>query len=525
MKLVDSGKVLKQPVKWVYVLCGVFSFVPFVVCLYFVCSDFLNLENFLGYGYWTNFVSIFMLFMFLYELLILGLICFWYWMNRKNNLDNVVETGSRTTAIPLVADIAQCCGESFTILLVFIPIGAAVLYLVTLLLTDGGGFYSKLRFVNYILLFIAVVVSAVIIGYLHLMLVRFVTEHMRLYSQIGNDVHRIAIDEKIKDVRHADHTNVKFHVPAITKKEKKIAIYAVAGAAVVAFVVVFVQFLIISSILNRPITEELESDQITKVSRKHKNFGLFCGRVQNAVNSLKNDTNASVYEYESISYGNLFSFCNKYVYDDELIEEISDEYHEKYEKAKIKADELMTAFESEIDNDLGRYLEISITNKRYGKNEGYSSSPEYNFSYSEPKEKLADATIKCYFEDEDGEMNTDIGYWNVSLKEIEDAKRNGQYWYEKVSDSEFWDKYTIVIEIEKIITADGKKLTWGPSGPVSQSMRKYIEEKSEDNLRDVIVEHVDRSLESSDTYIEKWIEEAMKEYDEKCYKFYVDYMK
>lgn len=230
--LLDSGKLLKAPIKWLYFASGVLCFLPALVAIYFFYKKFDLLQNFLSSSYWGNFVSIFMIFLFIYALIILGVLGFRFWQNRMRNLDAVAETGSRTIAIPLLADYFQTACDRNAMFMVATPIAGVILGIIACILTDGLGFYSDINAFYIIGGGCAIVILAMFFSYLYLLSTHYVAEKMRLSAQIGNDVHKLTFEGDRKAPREADKKEFDICLPKLNKKEIKIGIIAI----VIAFI-------------------------------------------------------------------------------------------------------------------------------------------------------------------------------------------------------------------------------------------------------------------------------------------------
>ena len=199
LHLVDSGKLLKSPYKWLYVLSGALCFLPLLAFVGGVIAMWDEVITLLGNGFWNNFVSVFVLILFVYALLIFALIGWHFWLNRKNNIDNIIPDNSRIVAIPLVSDLLQCQGQIISIFMVFVPFIAGLLAYVACLLTNGFDIYKDFNFLIYLFAFVVAVIAIIVVAYLYLLLIHFICERIRLLPQISNDVHSIQTGIKTED--------------------------------------------------------------------------------------------------------------------------------------------------------------------------------------------------------------------------------------------------------------------------------------------------------------------------------------
>lgn len=189
---IDSGKLLKKPVKWLYFLFSLIFFIPVLVSIYLLIdnwdeiSDILTFD--LGENVWGTFVGVLMIFIFIYALAIIGICIFHYWNNKAKAIDRKIKDSSTTFAIPLIADLNQCLGESTSLLLVLSTICGGILFFVTLLLTGGGEFYHEANCLVYLLWTILAIAGAAILAYINILLAHFFSEKMRLSPIISNDL-------------------------------------------------------------------------------------------------------------------------------------------------------------------------------------------------------------------------------------------------------------------------------------------------------------------------------------------------
>ena len=523
MLLVDSGKLLKSPVKWLYVLIGALNFVPFLAFLYFWFKNWNLTLDYLLPNFWGEFVTIFMLILFAYVLLLNGWILFVYWMNRKKNIDSVIETGSRTTAIPLVTDIIQCSGEALSLYMVLVPTFAAILAFIACLLTDGYGFYSEWNFWWMLLAVPGVFVGVCLAGYINLLLTRFVAERIRLLAQIGNDVHKLSIGAKKEALREADLSTAKFSLPAITRNEKLTLIISVAGAAAVALIVALTLTIISSVMFNKPISEELSSNQVNRLEYKYSGFGVVYNTAHATFDRLSDEKKEP---FKDITYKRLYKYDRKYFSNVKFKEAVAEKAKENYEAevhqpalAKVK-EEVAKWEQFKVDHDVTTYLTVTgnygIGVEKKGKKE--YDRPSYWFSLEMPRGDIKDASVTYRPKNEAGKPASGVNPITTNLAGLTKYTAEAPALY-KSAKPELWNNYSISATINSITLMDGTVIRPSDIRQIPKAINAYNDKPTEKNELAVIYKFVDNKYPSVDTYVKLSIEKTLEELDKQCYDF------
>ena len=525
--LIDSGKLMKTPIKWLYVLIGLFCFVPaiaFVVCLFVFWDFFIGL---VGGNFWTNFVSIFIFILFFYSLIIFGLIGYHYWLNRRNNLDAIIKTGSRIVVIPLVADVNQSLGEVNSIFMVFATAVAFVLAYLACLLTNGFGFYTEWGFIWMLFGGALGVAVVALLAYLNVLLVRFFSEKLRLLPLIGNDVHHLATSDKKELAREADGENVKFVCPKFTPSEKKVSIGAIIGAVVVALVAAFCLSIGNTIAMNKSIYKQLDEKRVLKLNKEYWDFSTFYTETSNAAQEAERGDAAD--KYAEIKYKRLYKFQHEINSDgnrEELREKAEKDYMKQYvdpHKAAVETE--LAKWEQFIaDNDPEPYLTVTAHTGNYRQAAWYSyyDRPQWFFSIEQPKGALSDASVTVKILNSNGK---NYRTWTQSLADLKKINNDATARFlTDVDNPYFWDSHSMVVVVNSI-TIDGKTISGDAMKQVPASAKAYEADPTMMNKITFIRECIDTKVPDYDEWINQQIEDNIKAKDELCYEFAEKYMR
>ena len=525
--LIDSGKLMKTPIKWLYTLIGILCFVPavaFVVCLYLFWDFFIGL---VGGSLWTNFVSIFIFILFFYCLIIYGLIGYHYWIDRRNNLDSIIKTGSRIVAIPLVADVNQSFGEVNSIFLVFASAAAFVLAYLACLMTNGFGFYTEWGFAWMLLGGALGVAVVALVAYLNVLAVRFVSEKLRLLPLIGNDVHQLATTDKKALAREADNENVKFVCPKFTSRETKICIGAVIAAIVVAFGLAFYLSIGNTIAMNKSIYKPLDEKRVSKLGETYFDFYSFYNETKYAAEEAEKSADAD--KYKDIKYKRLYSFQHEVNSDDNryaLHEQAEKDYLKQYiepQKAAVEA-ELAKWNQFIADNDPEPYLKVTVHTGNYRQPAWYSyyDRPQWYFKIEQPKGVLSDASVTVKILNENGRVFRSS---NMSLADLKKINNDAHARFlTDVDNPYFWNSHSMVVTVNSI-TIDGNTISNDAMYQVPASARAYQEDPTMMNEIDFVRECIDTKVPDYDEWTNQQMEDKIKAADELCYEFVEKYMR
>lgn len=171
---IDSGKLFRQPIQWLYYALGV------VFAIFMLYSISLTSVMF-KIGGIAIVVAVFIIIL----MIALSAFSVLYWFKRGNDVRIDTPMGARFVAIPVIANIVRCFGEYVGIVMavsgVFIGVFAGIFWL----------FSKELQYIMDICPFILIVVGPVV-GYLHLLINRYISERMLAIASIANDTHELA---------------------------------------------------------------------------------------------------------------------------------------------------------------------------------------------------------------------------------------------------------------------------------------------------------------------------------------------
>lgn len=527
--LSDNGKIIKAPIKWLYVLLGVLCFVPFVGGFYALVTEWDEVISALGSGFWANFVTMFIVDLALIALIIAGLIGFNFWINRKENIDATIRTGSRTVAIPLIADLNQRSGEIVSLFIVYFPVIAVVLGFVACLLTGGYEFYQDWNFLKALLLIVGVVIAALVLAYLNLIITRFVSERIRLLPQIGNDVQRIANGTDGTIASAGELEEVDFLFPQLTKKEKKIALWSVILSAICAFLFALWIFIFVGINYSKSVYKELSDSQIQQIDESYSGFSSLYYSARNMAEQSEADNTES--QYKDISYKDLHKFTKSYLNNDDFINKqtsaaekafnkiFDSEYQQKIDAEKKKWEEYIEK------HDVNKYLTVETVTDYYRESDYWSTyyRPSFYFKYTEPNGKLNNASITFSPMNSSGYVDHSYDH-TVTLSEIKDgfATKDNPRHYTRIDDSDYWDNHTMNVVINSVTLADGNVIK-NNANDVPKVVKDYFEDPNDETTDAFIRELIDENYQSKDEYTKAYIKDALKKADPKVFEFFEKY--
>jgi len=531
MLMTDSGKLLKKPIKWLYVFFAVLAFLPALAFLVYWIYDWDEVTTELSDSFWGTFVSVFMLTILFYTLVVIGLLLYWYWKNRKQNLDEVIETGSRTVAIPLFADINQCCGEANSILMALVPTATAILLYIACILTGGLDFYEDWNFLLYLLAVIGIFIVSCLLSYLNLLFTRFIAEKIRLVAQIGNDVNKLTKTSERAPAREADDANVKFAMPLFSPKEKKWACGALIFAALFALTVAVTQFLIDKAAMGRSIFKDLTEQQVSKAGDKYDHFGTFYYNVNQA--AAEATDNGESLSYADITYKKLYKFINDYCVDTTYLSNVKSKADKLYDSdvrkpMQARIDSTVKAWDTYIaESDPTQYLVVEPELSYYTETGWYSSynRPQFYFKSSMPKGQIADAVVSFHCEDADGGRSYGSVDARKSLSEITKCcDIESALHYLNIDNSTYWDTHKMVVTIESVTLTDGRVLTSNAMADVPYPVREYMDDKSERVEYSLVKMCIDEDYPSRFEYARSFLEQELMSKDQLMFNFYKSYL-
>jgi hypothetical protein len=171
---VDSGEFFKAPFKWLYVLIGVSNLLaPF--SLLYIANRVFDAP--------AKFVIAFLLVWLV--LVANGWVCFQIWWNRKDAVLASSKAGDDFAAIPVFAHFLQTAGEALGTSLAIAGTGITLIAMV--ILGDENFWISRMIGVNVLSFGLAGVLINPILGFLIIVLSRFIAEQSRALAAIANN--------------------------------------------------------------------------------------------------------------------------------------------------------------------------------------------------------------------------------------------------------------------------------------------------------------------------------------------------
>lgn len=192
LSLIDNGKFFIIPMKWIYKLFSILAFVLPLVVLFFIYQLFDS--GMLKYAEgWTKFVAVVFCILFFVTMLGVAYANFLFWQSRCKKIDHIVKVGDQVVAIPLYSNLIQNSGEIWGINVAVVgPVLSLLVYLFTVFTganamgMGGSDNYFLLIIIGLVTLIIYTIIS-IIIGFLIVLIFRFIAESIRLVAQIAND--------------------------------------------------------------------------------------------------------------------------------------------------------------------------------------------------------------------------------------------------------------------------------------------------------------------------------------------------
>lgn len=214
---IDCGKFFIVPMRWLYILLAWINFLAPLALLYYyyqlIDSGILRFVD----G-WPKMMGILFCVVFFILVLALAYGNYLFWQNRCAKLDKVVSEGEEMVAIPLISDLVKSLGEIGGINMAVVGPSFVILVYLFAVLTgvDALGWVSGDKYVEIVfkgLLIVALyVVVSIVIGFLIVLLTRFLAEQIRLLVRISNDVrdlgdiHRAATMDETETENEAEET-------------------------------------------------------------------------------------------------------------------------------------------------------------------------------------------------------------------------------------------------------------------------------------------------------------------------------
>ena len=199
LQYIDSGRFFQSPIKVVYILIGVSTFLP--VFLPIVLLFIPQVHYFISsQGTWPTIVSYLGVLVLIVYFLVLGFFGFFYWRNRQRDLYATVRVGDKIKAIPVCAHIIRCLGEWNGVYLFVSTMGAYLILYVLALISGGGDFEGFLIILFGGLLAIPLLCLILfLISYSIILSAHAISERLLIKAIVANnvsdlgDIHRAAV--------------------------------------------------------------------------------------------------------------------------------------------------------------------------------------------------------------------------------------------------------------------------------------------------------------------------------------------
>lgn len=182
LKYIDSGSFFRQPFKWLYYIIGIANIlIPIVL---------ISITSDLGkYASGKLVTCLVLLIIISIPLAFFGAMI---WIKRGNNLNNDASNNSRFIAIPILSNLIQTAGEWLGY---FVGVGGFITVLLLLIL--GG---SELSYYIPVAANFAMLILYPIIGFLIILIARFIAENFLAIASIANNTQ--AIKKEVKQISH-----------------------------------------------------------------------------------------------------------------------------------------------------------------------------------------------------------------------------------------------------------------------------------------------------------------------------------
>lgn len=211
LQYIDSGRFFRSTMKVLYILFGACAFIPAAMIIIFLFEEetrgvfmFYALEG------WSKFIVYFALFLIFVYFVFLGFCGFFYWMRRQKDLYQTVRIGDKIKALPTVAHIIRCLGESFGLLFFFVPLGAYIIFYVLLIFAGFkplGAYDVDDFFKLFFLGLLGIPVVAIVLflnSYLVILISHGISEQILIKTSIANnvsdigDIHRATLMQEVE---------------------------------------------------------------------------------------------------------------------------------------------------------------------------------------------------------------------------------------------------------------------------------------------------------------------------------------
>lgn len=171
----DSGKLMRQPFKFLYYALGIISAIIF---LFYIKNlyELTEFMNFLG-TVWSIFMTIIVLLAAIFSCM--------FWFKRASNLDDYIPRNARFLAIPAVSHLIINLGEWVLIILgpTSFIFGLTAALIFPIASEAGGSFFFKQ--------FMIVAVGSLVGSYIIMLICRLIGENLLAVANIANNTKKI----------------------------------------------------------------------------------------------------------------------------------------------------------------------------------------------------------------------------------------------------------------------------------------------------------------------------------------------
>lgn len=212
---IDDGRFFREPLKILYIIFGI---LPVSVPLFYLYTLVDDWDSMVGYSEgWTKFTIVVAVLLIFVWLLAMAYCAFVYWMQRKNDLHHTIRVGEKIVAIPTLAHVVKCMGESYALVISLSVVGVYVILYVVSFLNGFSFFYYDPTVGEFlkcavlgIVLFAVLLLGLFVFSYFVVLGAHTISEKLLVKAMIANDVrdlgdiHRAAVMQR--NAAHGENT-------------------------------------------------------------------------------------------------------------------------------------------------------------------------------------------------------------------------------------------------------------------------------------------------------------------------------
>jgi hypothetical protein len=176
LSYIDSGHFFRQPFRWLYVLLAIVNLL-LPIYLFYAASD---------NGVFSLSAKFVILFLLLWVIIAFtGWVSFQLWWDRKDKINTYSTTGDEFIATPVFSHFTQTFGEWLGAYIGIV--GFSFAFLTTIFLGEEGAYLSRSFDLPFLSTGWAAVIITPIIGFLIVVISRFLSEQVRALAAIANN--------------------------------------------------------------------------------------------------------------------------------------------------------------------------------------------------------------------------------------------------------------------------------------------------------------------------------------------------